>query len=71
MLSTVRLGQASRSSVLCDSTNFSNASNCRSRELEPSQPGELQESAPNAHRQLGNKELSRQEFGGWKTPGLW
>lgn len=38
--------------------------------MEPPQPGELQESAPNTHRQLGNNKVSRQEFDCWKTPGL-
>jgi len=56
---------------LRESTNFSSISNCRSSELEPSQPGKLHESVSNTHRQLGNKELGRQEFCSWKTPGLW
>lgn len=71
VLNTVSLGQASHSSFLPETTNFSDLSNCRRRELEPSQPAELQESAPDTHGQSGNEEISRQEFGGWKTPGLW
>lgn len=71
VLNTVSLGQASRSSFLLENTNFSDLSNCRRKELEPSQPAELQESAPDIHGQSGNKKVSRQEFGGWKTPRLW
>lgn len=40
--------------IVRESTNFSKVSNCWTRELGPSQTGEMQESAPNTHQTVGS-----------------